>query len=87
MSVGELLRVPPSTRTIFWVRTGSKSPGMDIVERIAVVMEPPPQYLAWELTTSPATQTKGMGRSRKEMLSWYPTDMLASRLLTLNPYA
>ena len=43
---------------------------MDIVERIAVVMEPLPQFFALELTTSPATQRNGIGSRAKERLSW-----------------
>ena len=69
MSVGKLLRTPPSTSTIPLVRTGLKRPGIDIVERIAVVMLPLPQFLAYELTTSPATHMNGRGSLEKEMLS------------------
>ena len=70
MSAGKLLRTPPSTSTMRPVRTGSNRPGIDIVERIAVVMDPLPQFFALELTMSPATQTKGIGSFEKEMLSW-----------------
>ena len=42
---------------------------MDIVERIAVVMLPLPQYLARALTTSPATHMNGSGSFANEMLS------------------
>ena len=70
MSVGKLLRTPPSTSTMPPVRTGSNMPGMDIVERNAVMMEPSPQYFAFELTMSPATQANGTGSELKERLSW-----------------
>ena len=64
-----MLRTPPSTSTIPLVRTGLKRPGMDMVERMAVVICPLPQYLARALTMSPATHMKGMGSVAKEMLS------------------
>ena len=69
ISVGKLFRVPPSIRTIPSVRTGSKSPGMDMVERRAVLMDPLPQFFALQLIISEATHTKGIGRSLKDMSS------------------
>ena len=85
MSVGKLLRVPPSTSTMPLERTGSKRPGIDIVERTAVFREPDTQFFALPETTSVATQTKGTGSSAKLRLSCHPTVRLDSRLLTLNP--
>ena len=47
------------------VLTGTNSPGMDMVERRAVLMEPLCQILALDETMSVATHTNGMGRLAK----------------------
>ena len=87
MSVGKLLRVPPSTSTMPSVRTGSKSPGTDMVERIASWSDPSPQFLALQLMRSAATHMYGIWKSLNDILSWKPTVRLAMRLPTLRPEA
>ena len=57
ISTGKLLRVPPSTRIMLSVRTGVKKKGIDIVERMAVLMLPEVQFFSLRLTMSAATQT------------------------------
>ena len=68
-STGKLLRMPPSTSTMPRVRTGEKKPGMDIVERIAVLRLPLCQTFARPETTSVATQANGTGSRRKSVES------------------
>ena len=62
---GKLLRMPPSTSTMPSVRTGAKRPGMDMVERMARLMEPACQTFAFPEAMSVATQAKGMGSLKK----------------------
>ena len=85
MSVGKLLRVPPSTSTMPSDLTGSNRAGMDIVERIAAFSEPSLQFFALPETTSVATQVKGSGSPAKDTSSCQPTVRLDSRLFTLKP--
>ena len=84
-STGKLLRMPPSTRTMPFVRTGAKRPGMDIVERIAVPMLPLCHTFALPETTSVATQANGIGRRRKSVESAWPGVMLEIRYWTFWP--
>ena len=69
MSTGKLFLTPPSTRISPLERTGLKSPGMLIVERIASLKEPFVQFLAFIDTRSAATQKNGIGSSEKSILS------------------
>ena len=77
--------MPPSTSTMPRVRTGEKKPGMDIVERIAVLRLPLCQTFARPETTSVATQANGTGSRRKSVESAYPGVRLEMRYWTFWP--
>ncbi len=60
-STGIFSSMPPSTRTILSNLTGVKTPGKDIVARIATGNEPLANTTESPLTRSIATQRKGIG--------------------------
>ena len=85
MSEGKLFTIPPSASRRSPHSTGEKTPGMAMLERMALAKLPWLSITESPVMMSVATQQKGMGSWWKSTESLYPTLSRLKRLVRLAP--